>query len=124
MMKMKKLKLPFGWDLYVIIGSKEELNIQTKKFGINFKFNNEDKVHGMAEFIYRESPKSSFFIVWVDDDRSDYLYFLLHEIHHIVYIYCEHLEIVDEEFKAYLFEDICKQLKLFKKEKKKKNGNK
>ena len=69
---------------------------------------------GIAEFIYKKSPTPSFFIIWVNENKEEYLYFLLHEIHHIVNIYCRHLEIHDEEFEAYLFEDICKQLKLFK----------
>ena len=109
---MKKIKLPFEWSLYVSICSEDELNNDTKKLKLNFKFNKEDKVHGVAEFIYKENPDSSFFIVWANKSRPEHLYFLLHEIHHIVHMYCKHLEIEDEEFEAYLFEDICKQLKL------------
>lgn len=110
---MKKVKLPFDWTLYVSICNEEELNNDTKKLKLNFKFNKKDKVHGVAEFIYKESPDESFFVVWTNKSRPEHLYFLLHEIHHIVHMYCKHLEIEDEEFRAYLFEDICKQLKLF-----------
>jgi len=109
---MNKLKLPFRWNLYVAICPIKELNNRVKKLGVTFNFNEKEKVAGMAEFIYKETPKSSFFIVWVNNDKPDYFYYLIHEIYHIVSLYCEHLEINDEEFRAYLFEDICKQLKL------------
>ena len=109
---MKKVKLPFGWALYVSICNEEELNKDTKKLELNFKFNKEDKVNGIAEFVYKKSPNESFFIVWANNSRSEHLYFLLHEIHHITHMYSKHLEIEDEEFRAYVFEDICKQLKL------------
>ena len=111
---MKKIKLPFEWDLYVAICGEDKLDKLGKRFNLNFEFNEKDKVQGIAEFIYKKSPTPSFFIIWVNANKEEYLYFLLHEIHHIVNIYCKHLEIHDEEFEAYLFEDICKQLKLFK----------
>ena len=110
---MKKLKLPFDWPLYVSICGVDELNIDTKKLGVTFKFDTKDKICGMAEFIYNKSPKSSFFILWANNDHPEYKYYLMHEIHHIVTIYSNHLGICDEEFSAYLFENICKQLKIF-----------
>ena len=109
---MNKIKLPFGWSLYVLRCSQEELINQTKKLGVDFNFKREDKITGIAEFIYKESPCDSFFIAWVNGDKPGNFYHLLHELHHVAKLYAEHLEIMDEEFKAYLFEDICKQLKL------------
>ncbi len=115
---MKKVKLPFDWPLYVSICNEEELNYDTRKLKLNFKFNKEDKVHGVAEFIYKESPQESFFVVWANKSKPEHLYFLLHELHHIAHMYSKHLEIEDEEFRAYVFESICKQLKLFDSSKK------
>lgn len=107
-----KIKLPFGWSAYVLRCSFEDLIKQTKELGITFNFQKEDKIQGIAEFIYKPTPEDSFFIAWVNSDKPENFYQLLHELHHISKLYAEHLEIEDEEFKAYLFEDICKQLKL------------
>ncbi len=113
---MNKISLPFGWKLYVFICKKDELNKKAKKIKINFTFDKgeEHKIGGIAEFIKQESPREDVFVMWVNSEKAKGLnYKILHEIHHIVFIYCQHLEIEDEEFRAYLFEDICRKLKLF-----------
>lgn len=115
---MNKINLPFGWKLYVFICKKKELNDKAKKIKLNFK-NIRYKINGFSEFIEQDSPKEDLFIIWINSEkRKEINYILLHEIHHIVSEYCQNLNIKDEEFEAYLFEDICRKLKLFDKNKK------
>lgn len=111
---MRKVKLPFGWELYIFICKKEELNILARKLKLEFKFDPEDhKTNGFSEFIKQESPKKDLFVIWVNSEAEGTEYLLLHEIIHTVYEYLLHLGIRDNEFEAYLFEDICRKLKLF-----------
>jgi Zn-dependent peptidase ImmA (M78 family) len=111
---MKTIKLPFGWKLYLFICDKEQLEKESKRIKVIFNFGNDNEEHkteGFADFIKQESPKEDIFVIWINN-KKEKNYSLIHEIYHIVYLYCNHLDIRDEEFKAYLITDICKQLKL------------
>lgn len=112
----KKIKLPFGWIGYIFICKKEKLNEESKKIKIQFNFDNDDshKVNGFSQFVTQPSPKPDLFLIWIRSDlEKEINYLLIHELSHLVDDYSNHIGILDGEFRAYLLEDLCRQLKLF-----------